>query len=516
MSSRDPREGGTPPLPPGLDPRGHGTRQQAPSGAAGTGTGGRRGMRIALNTTRGVAAALSLIILLAGGWISYLHSVAEANITRSDAIPSDGNVDSIGDGEAMNILLVGNDSRGGASDEELMDKLRTEASSGLNTDTMILVHIPANGSKASLVSFPRDSWIDVPGIGNTKLNAAYANGYLSAPEGSTDAQKEAAAQQLLVQTISKISGVKIDHYLEVDLLGFYNLTEVLGGIEVNLCNAVQDDDSGIDLPAGVQTIRGADALAFVRQRKGLPNGDLDRIARQQYFIGAVVRKVLSAGTLLNPIKQKELIEAAGKNITVDQNLDLFDLAGQLQNLAAGNVEFRTIPLGDPQFGNEDGQDVVYLAPEDQLAQFFSTLSQQTDAPPAEEATGPQPSQISVEVLNGTPTSGLAGDVAGALAKAGFTVTAQDNADRNDYAETLVLYPPGQDAEAALVAAAVPGSTPQEDAAAGSVIRVVIGANFPGLSSGNPDTGDGAAPPGDGAAAEPPPPDLTAADTACIN
>lgn len=567
MSSRDDRDSG---LPPELDPRrgsardprrsssrptsgsaaGSGSRGRPPTGGAG-GRGGSGGggdqqrsaaqrKRIILGTVRGIAAVLALVLLASAGWITYLRGVAEAGVRRSDALPSDGNVDAGGDGSAMNILLVGNDSRSSATDEELADKLRTEASDGLNTDTMILVHIPADGSRASVVSFPRDSWVDVPGVGKTKLNSAYANGYASAPDSATEDQRRSAGEQLLVQTISGITGVQVDHYVEVDLLGFYNLTEALGGIDVNLCAPAQDPDSGIDLPAGPQTLNGADALAFVRQRKGLPNGDLDRIKRQQYFIGAVVRKVLSGDTLFSPSKQKALIEAASQNLTVDQNLDLFDLAEQMQNLAAGNVEFRTIPLGDPQFGNEDGQDVVYLADDDDVRDFFANLSKDDDESAAPTSSGSgggdvTPDKVSLEVLNGSGMSGVAGEAAGALQQQGFTVTGTDNADRSDYQTTTVYYPPGQKAKAQLVAATLPGATTEEDNSLSSNLQLVIGSDYSGVNdasgggggdagagggdagAGGGDAGGGDAGAGAGdAGGGTPPPDFTAADAGCIN
>src|SRR3712207_6215265 len=159
---------------------------------------------------------------------------------------------------------------------------------------MILVHIPADGSRASFVSFPRDSYVEIPGYGMDKLNAAYAYGYADTPETASAEVRQAGGAQLLVQTISGLTGLQIDHYAEVDLLGFFTPSSVVGGVEVNLCEAVDDSEwSGAVSPAGVQTISGADALKFVRQRHGLPRGDFDRIVRQQVFIAGVLRKMRS-------------------------------------------------------------------------------------------------------------------------------------------------------------------------------------------------------------------------------
>src|SRR3712207_847204 len=217
--------------------------------------------------------------------------------------------------------------------------------SGINTDTMILVHIPADGSRASFVSFPGDSYVEIPGYGKEKLNAAYAYGYAETPKTASDEVRQAGGAQLLVQTISLLTGLQIDHYAEVDLLGFFELSSVVGGVEVNLCEAVDDSAySGAVFDAGKQVIAGADALAFVRQRHGLPRGDLDRIVRQQVFIAGVLRKMLSEDVLLDLGKQRELVEAASKSLTIDRDLVLLDLAQQMQAVTAGSIEFQTVPI----------------------------------------------------------------------------------------------------------------------------------------------------------------------------
>ena len=159
----------------------------------------------------------------------------------------------------------------------------------------------------------------------------------------------------------------------MDLLGFFNLSNVVGGVQVNLCKPVKDSYSGADFPAGVQTISGADALKFVRQRHGLPRGDLDRIVRQQVFLAGVARKVLSENVLVNPGKQQQLVTAVAKSLTVDQNLDLMQLAQQMQSVTAGGVSFRTMPIvGDAK--DPLGRDILKLPATSTLHAFFATLS----------------------------------------------------------------------------------------------------------------------------------------------
>ncbi len=528
--SRDRNEHGDPagrPIPSRLDPRaGRHSRHRPPGAADGHGTGPvhrppaapRRRTPRAVVAGRAVAAVLSVVLLAGSGWGWYLGRVAEATVNRTDAIPADGNADSGGAPEAMNLLLVGNDSRAALTPEQLAE-LNAGADSGINTDTMILVHVPADGSSASFVSFPRDSYVEIPGHGMDKLNAAYAYGY-TAVDGS-DAEKQAGGAQLLIRTLSLLTGLRIDHYAEVDLLGFFELTSVVGGVEVNLCHAVDDSEySGAVFPAGEQTISGAEALAFVRQRHGvrpdgsaaLPRGDLDRIVRQQVFIGGVLRKMLSQDVLLDLGKQRELVRAASESLTIDRDLVLLDLAQQMQSVTAGSIEFQTVPIAGNE-RDERGRSILRLADEETLRAFFAQLSDEPEETPAPAPEAPEtvaPSEVPVEVYNGSGTPGLAAEATADLEAAGFTVTETGNADSSDYEQTVVRHAPGDEALAATVAAQVPGAATEvgEEASAGTV-QLVLGSDFTAVGSPvrAPDAG------GSGEPAEQP---RTAADTTCIN
>jgi LCP family protein required for cell wall assembly len=510
------------PLPGRLDPRAGRPARRTPAGQAPTapdeavgsspaGRAHRSRAGRAATAVRVVAAVLSVVLLAASGWGWYLGQVADASVNRTDAIPTDGN-DGLGSqGQAMNLLLVGNDSRASASPEQL-DELNTEATTGINTDTMILVHVPADGSRASFVSFPRDSYVEIPGYGSDKLNAAYAYGYQEVAEDAPDAEKQAGGAQLLIRTLSRLTGLQIDHYAEVDLLGFFNLSNVVGGVEVNLCEPVQDDFSGVDLPAGVQTISGEQALAFVRQRHGLPRGDFDRIVRQQTFIAGMIRKMLSDNVLLDPGKQRELVEAAAQSLTVDDSLDLFGLAAQMQSVTTGAIEFQTIPyVGD----DRDAQDryILRLEDEETLHEFFADLSAEPEEPAAEATPAAPatvaPSEVSVHVFNGSGTPGLAASAAADLEAGGYTVVGTGNADSSDHETTEVRHAPGDEALATTLAAAVPGAVavPSDDATAGTV-QLVLGSDFNGVGQAVTPAAPSAPVEGEDA--------RTAADTGCIN
>ena len=494
-------------LPKRLDPR---------AGVPGEASGGRR----LVWTGRIAAGVLSLTLLVTSGWGWYLGQVAEATVNRTDAIPSSGNDQTVATGAAMNMLLVGNDSRAALSEEQLAE-FNAGADSGVNTDTMILVHVPADGSKASFVSFPRDSYVDIPGHGKAKLNAAYAYGRQAAPASASEEEKSAQGAQLLVQTLSQLTGLRIDHYAEVDLLGFFELSNVVGGVEVNLCEAVDDRMwSGAFFPAGPQTIAGADALKFVRQRHniGKTSNDFDRIRRQQVFLAGVLRKVLSDDVVRDPGKQQELVRAVSEALTVDDHLDLMELAQQMQSVTAGSIDFQTVPHEPDTETVEGAGSVVRLADADTLHAFFADLSADPQpaaaaAPaPAPAAAAPTvtPADVPVEVLNGSGTKGLAAEAAAGLTTAGFPVAGTGNADAMTHDVTEIHFAAGDDALAAALAAVVPGAVSRQvdDATAGTV-QLVLGSDFNAV--GQPVT----AQPAPAAPTTPAEPPRTAADQSCI-
>ncbi len=282
-----------------------------------------------------VAGVLAMGLVLTGGYAAFAFTSLNSGVTKIDAISPRSDDDDDVDGQAQNILLVGDDHRPDNATPEQMAELSTEDDGGAtNTDTMIVLHINADGSQATMISFPRDSYVPIPGVGKGKLNSAFYYGTLNGG-GDTGGAK------LLIQTIQDLSGLTIDHYVRVSLLGFYQVVKELGPVEVCLNNAVNDPYSGVDLPAGTSELDAKQALSFVRQRHGLPNGDLDRNVRQQYFLSQEARKVLSAGTLLNPIKMNNILSAVGSSIQTDT--DLVSLASQMRNLRPGNIQSATIP-----------------------------------------------------------------------------------------------------------------------------------------------------------------------------
>ncbi|MEV8437213.1 LCP family protein [Actinosynnema sp. NPDC051121] len=345
-------------------------------------------MKAAVIAGRVLVALLSAAVLVAAGYgWSTLRRVQES-VNTTDVLTALSDIPNAppADDGATDILLVGSDSRTDAQGVPLPDhvlrKLRTEATDTLNTDTIIVMRVPHDGSQAHAVSIPRDTYVPIPGLREEKINSAYGlTKFFTmerlAAEGMSDLTERSkagdqAGRRALVQVVQDLTGVRVDHYAEINLYGFYLLTEVIGGVDVCLRQATSDPDSGANFRAGVQTVSGGDALAFVRQRKGIPNGDLGRITRQQVFMSAAMSKLLSAGTLADPARLSGLLDAVNKSIVVDEGLDLATFAGQARGLAGGNVEFATIPVTGVGARNDRGQSIVTVDPA-QVKTFVSAL-----------------------------------------------------------------------------------------------------------------------------------------------
>jgi LCP family protein required for cell wall assembly len=482
---------------------------------------GRIGARI-------VAAVLSLTVLLASGFGWHFYSDLTGGISTSDVIS--GGLGGAPAGSDTNILLVGVDSRTDAKGRPLSRKVLAELRSGaedgvLNSDTIILVHVPASGQRATAISIPRDSYVDIPGFGRNKINSAYQSATLDAAgtlrEQGVDAatveqRSRTAGRAELVRTVEQLTGARIDHYAEVNLLGFFNLTTAIGGVDVCLKKPVDEFRSGARFPAGPQTISGADALAFVRQRHDLPQGDFSRIRRQQVFLAAVAHKILSAGTLANPARLAGLVESAKEAVVLDSGWDVLGFARQASNIAGGNMEFVTVPTTGGA-SNSHG-DVVTVDP-DQVKAFVAEKTGAAAPPPPDDgdaADAVPPSSVQVDVRNSTGTSGLASRVAGKLAAIGYRRGTVDNAEKGETTRsTSVHYPPGSSAAAQQVARLMGSATTEEDPRLPpGAVRVLVGSDFSmsdmRSSPGSSSSGRATSPP------PPPAPPITPDGVPCVD
>ena len=253
----------------------------------------------------------------------------------------------------------GDDSRDGLTRKQ-QKQLHVGSADGANsTDTIMIAHVPADGSNATLISIPRDSWVQIPGYGMGKINAAYGDGYRDAPgtHPSTKDRQKAGADELIA-TVTRLTGLGINHYVQVGFGGFYTIAKAIGGIDVTLCEAVDDTaarnraegqiaGSGFDMSAGRHHLNPIQALEFVPQRHNLPgpNGnDIGREKRQQYFLAQAFEQIASGGELLNPIRLHNLINTITGAFFIDGNFSLQDFADQMLDLNAQHIVGHTIPI----------------------------------------------------------------------------------------------------------------------------------------------------------------------------
>jgi LCP family protein required for cell wall assembly len=319
---------------------------------AGRSPGLRRG---AIRSVGVVAAAVSCALLLISGyaWYSYtslnrnLNTVAVEGLGRSAAPPGAPGAPAGGTGRDQNILLVGLDSRDGLSDAEKRHLHLGVHDVSTSTDTIVLVHIPANGKKATLVSIPRDTWVNIPHHPAAKINAAFADGYYY--EGAkTPKDRQGKGASRLVSVVKALTGEQIDQYVQVGFAGFEEIVDALHTVPVTLCRDVSDPHySGFVMSAGHHELNPQQALEFVRERHNIPGpvkDDFAREERQRYFLRQTFDRIVSANTLLSPSRLQHLISAVDDAFTFgNQNIDLVKFAEQMSALSAGNIKGVSIP-----------------------------------------------------------------------------------------------------------------------------------------------------------------------------
>lgn len=433
----------------------------------------------------GVLAFLVLAVA-ATGW-SVLHGIGES-IGRVDAFHGVHDRPAPSDNAAETFLLVGTDDREGIPQRELRHVLHAGGVPCHCTDTMMLIHLSRDRSRATVVSIPRDSYVTIPAhidlathkpvtAGRGKINAAYGMG--GAP--------------LTVQTVEQATGVRIDHYLELDFRSFIATVDALGGVDVCTAVPLHDPYSGLDLPAGTTRLDGAGALKYVRARHVDSSSDLGRIERQQRLVAQILHEATSGGTLLNPARLSRVVGTALKAVKADQGLttqDLLRLVGSLHGLSTSGTEFATVPVADinhtvPGWGST----VLWDVPAARA--LFDAVRHDRPVPrPAhphrpgrsQDAAGAAltvpPQQIRLQVLNGTRTAGLGTRVDADLRRAGFATTGlAANAAGPGAARTVIRYDPRWDESVRTVAAALPGSLLVQVPGLGPTMQVVAGADY---------------------------------------
>ncbi|MFD5032296.1 LCP family protein [Streptomyces sp. NPDC058220] len=435
-------------------------------------------------TGRSLAATAAFLVLgtaAAGGWF-YTRLSGNIHGAGVDDALGDNRPRATKGGE--NILVIGSDSRKGMGDGY------GQGLTSMQSDTLMLLHVGGSGKWATVVSFPRDSWVRIPacaqGDGTSsaphhfKINEAYAIG------GSGGDTAKAAA--CAIKTVEQNTRVRVDHFMTVDFRGFTGMVNALGGVEICPERPVHDEKAHLDLRAGCQTVKDDQALGYVRARYSLGDGtDIGRIGRQQEFMKALATK--AKARLYNPKALYGFLDSATRSLTTDPELaglkPLYELASGVKSMPTERITFLTVP-NYPRERDvpSDKANVVWNPPAAQ--QLFSALSHDREMTRArlDKAAGqlpPTASSVEVTVLNGTGIPGRAREIADRLSALGFRIAATGNAPAPAERSTLT-FPEGRAAQARLLAARFPGLAPVSSAeAAPGTVTLVIGPDLPPLA-----------------------------------
>lgn len=306
-------------------------------------SGGRR-RRPKRKSARITVWAVIALLLLGGGFAAF-WSHLDGNLKGVDVDSALGHDRPEGENDgSMNILLLGSDSRSGTNGQYGKD------GGGARADTAMVLHVDKEHKRADVVSVPRDTEVERP-----RCAEPHGSGSVAGSQQSMfNAAYQVGGPACTMKTVEQMSGLRLDHYMQVDFTGFKNLVDELGGVEVTTRKAIQDEDSGLSLKPGRHTLKGEQALELVRTRHGVGDGsDLSRIQLQQTFVKALVAQLRSGDTLGNPAKLYGVADAATRSISADKDLAstdrLVSLAEELKDIDPGHVDMNTLPVTyDPQ------------------------------------------------------------------------------------------------------------------------------------------------------------------------
>ena len=444
-------------------------------------------------------AVAAVIVVAAGTLTAYLKYRAVYDSITRVTVPSTalGHRPPQYSTSSMNILVYGLDSRAGLTKHQQY-LLRTGDDQTDNTDTIMVVHISPGRHQVTVMSIPRDTMVPVytcpKGPGYTGQQASPGS------EVQINALLQIGGPTCLWKTVEQSTGIRIDHFIGIGMLGFVKVVNDLGGVNVCVPFKVNDQLSGLNLNAGVQHIDGIQALAFWRTREDLGDGsDLQRIERDQFMSAQVVKGVLSSGLLSNPIKLVTVVTDAAASMTTDSGMttsDLVQIAESFHALSSNNVQFITVP-NEPW--SQNAARVQFAQP--QANTVFADIAHDVTVPkasatPTASATsasgGAQvlttsPSKVKVEVLNGSGAATVASDAAAGLTKLGFDVTGTGDAPSYAYTESVIEYSSSADmAQVNTLKQELSNVTDLQDAAlTPGTVELILGSDFTGLKARPP-------------------------------
>ena len=464
--------------------------------------------------------AVAAVVIVAGGTLgAYLKYRAVYDSITRVAVPSTalGHRPPVYSTNSENILVYGDDNRAGLTPHQQF-VLRTGHDKSNNTDTLMLVHISPGHHRLTAISIPRDTMAPVyecdsgPGYTGQQANPAGAV--------QVNSLLQIGGPTCLWKTVEQMTGVRIDHFIGIGLLGFVKVVNDLGGVRVCVPFTVKDPVSGLNLKSGEQHISGIQALAFWRTREDIGDGsDLQRIQRDQFMSAQVVKGVLHSGLLSNPIRLLRIVSDAAASMTTDAGMtvsDLVQIGQSFRNLSGQNVQFITMP-NEPWAGNANR--VQPMQPE--AGEVFGAIARDMTVPkvpttPDATSTGgaqvltTSPGNVKVEVLNGSGVTRVASQAAAGLTSRGFNVTGTGDAPNFAYTKSVIEYSTAADMPAVntlmkqltnVTSLQVPSLTP-------GTVDLILGSDFTGLAprapqaTATPATGTASASAGTSAGASP--------------
>jgi LCP family protein required for cell wall assembly len=349
-----PAQGGWPQQPPAAPPRG--TPGQDPAWRSPQSGGGRRwrfwgqpGHRVKRVLTYFVTLVVVIVLALAGTyfWVN-------SKLNRSVTLPATTNVSA-----GTNWLIAGSDGRDGLTTQQIIaDHVGFDFGTD-NSDSLMLLHM--GSGRPVLVSIPRDSYVDIPGSGYNKINAALGFG----------------GPALLIKTVEDVTGLKINHYMGIGFGGLVSVVDQVGGVRICLPAPLTDSDSGVNLKAGCQNLSGTQALAFVRDRHSFATEDLQREQDQRAFLKALMDKAMSPSVYLNPFVSLPFASTSASSISVDKGTSLYDLIQAA--LALRNPETTTVPIANANYYTSNAGDAVQWN-QGQASELFNDLAKDNPVP----------------------------------------------------------------------------------------------------------------------------------------
>ncbi len=395
----------------------------------------------------------------------------------------------------LNILIIGSDSRQGLGTKFGADVV------GARSDTSMLLHIAPGHTRADIISFPRDSMVPVLACADDKQGHPGQSAQPGVVE-RLNATFSAGGAPCLWKTLEQETGIRIQHFVEVNFAGFQSIVNDVGGVPVCLPFAINNPQSRLHLAAGKRVVNGAQALAFVRLRENIGEGsDTQRIQRQQYFLAAVMQKLKSTNLLSQPSRIFNVVRDVAKSLTTDSGLDLstmLRIANSMKSLSSSSVQLVTVPV--VPYAGDPAAELSWEQP--QAARMFRAIEADKNLPASARSKAKakgkanaqakaatvqptaSPATVHVQVLNGSGVTGVAGTTASALTAKGFTVTGTGPAANYNFTSSVIQYSSAaQLPEVNTLKALIGPVVVQQDPALGTgSLNLIVGSSFNGLAA----------------------------------